>query len=35
MKRENGGLDPAILTLMPPTIWGVLRSTALLKENSK
>ena len=33
MKRENDGPDPATAPLVPPTILGVLRSMASLKEN--
>jgi ferredoxin len=33
IKRQDGGLEPAILTIMPPTILGVLRSMRSLKEN--
>ena len=33
IKRQDGGLEPAILRIMPPTIFGVLRSMTSLKEN--
>jgi len=33
LKRTNTGLDPAVASIMPMTMWGMMRSMTTLKQN--